>query len=153
MEASAELSRCGCYRYALRRCWDPSAPLVLFIGLNPSTADATVDDPTSRVCMGYARRWGYGGLLIGNLFALRSTDPAGLRVVRDPVGPRNDARLRGLQEAAALVVCAWGEGGAYRARDQEVLARLRAPHCLSRLRSGRPGHPLYKRADLEPVPL
>jgi hypothetical protein len=92
-------------------------------------------------------------LLIGNLFALRSTDPAALRAAPDPVGPRNDERLLALEDAAALVVCAWGEGGAYGDRDRDVLPRLRAPHCLVRLRSGRPGHPLYKRADLEPVPL
>lgn len=126
---------------------------MLFIGLNPSTADARDDDPTLRVCMGYARRWGYGGVLLGNLFAWRSTDPAALRAAHDPVGPRNDKALRRLQADAALVVCAWGEGGAYGDRDRDVLAVLRSPHCLVRLRSGRPGHPLYKRADLEPVPL
>lgn len=153
MQTSAVLSRCGRYRYALRRVWDDARPLVLFIGLNPSTADGTRDDNTSRVCIHYAKRWGFGGLLLGNLFAWRATDPAALRAVPDPVGPRNDARLQALQDAAVLVVCAWGDAGGYRGRDQQVLARLKAPHCLVKLASGRPGHPLYKRADLKPVPL
>lgn len=153
MRSSAILSRCGRYRYALRREWDGARPKVLFIGLNPSTADASRDDNTSRVCIGYARRLGFGGLLLGNLFGWRSTDPAMLRAVPDPVGPRNDARLRVLQDEAALVVCAWSDAGGWRDRDRAVLAWLRAPHCLSRLKSGRPGHPLYKRADLRPMPL
>jgi hypothetical protein len=153
VEASAGLSRCGRYRYALRRSWDAARPKVLFIGLNPSTADASRDDNTSRVCIGYARRWGFGGLLLGNLFAWRATDPALLRDVPDPVGSRNDAWLRALQDEAALVVCAWSDAGAWLGRDRAVLAWLRAPHCLVRLKSGRPGHPLYKRAELRPVPL
>lgn len=153
MERAARLSGCRRYRYALRRTWDPSLPAVLFIGLNPSTADATSDDNTARVCMGYARRWGFGTLLLGNLFAWRSTDPAGLRRAPAPVGRRNDLALRVLQRRAGLVVCAWGDPGAFAARDAAVLAFLRAPHCLVRLRSGRPGHPLYKSATLKPVPL
>jgi hypothetical protein len=152
VQRSAEISACKRYRYALRRCWDASRPAVLFIGLNPSTADATTEDNTSRVCINYARRWGYGGLLLGNLFAYRSTDPARLRACRDPVGPENDAWLEHLQEKAALVVCAWTMHGGYRDRDRRVLAFLRRPHCLVRLKSGYPGHPLYKRADLRPVP-
>ena len=151
LASSAVLSRCRRYRYELRRVWDASAPLVLFVGLNPSTADARRDDNTSRVCSNYARRWGYGGLLLGNLFAFRSTDPAGLLRAEDPVGPGNDAALDRLQAQAALVVCAWSAAGAYRQRDQAVLQRLRDPHCLVRLKSGHPGHPLYKRASLRPV--
>lgn len=149
----ATLSACGRYRYALWRRWDAQRPAVLFIGLNPSTADAAQDDATSRVCMNYARRWGYGSLLLGNLFAWRSRDPAVLAQLDDPVGPDNDRHLRRLQARAGLVVCAWGDPGALRGRDQQVLRLLQAPHCLTRLRSGRPGHPLYKRATLQPVPL
>ena len=152
MQRSAEISACKRYRYALRRTWDVSRPAVLFIGLNPSTADATTEDNTSRVCINYARRWGYGGLLIGNLFAYRSTDPERLYACRDPVGRDNDAWLRRLQEESALVVCAWTRYGGYRDRDQTVLGFLRRPHCLVRLESGYPGHPLYKRCDLRPLP-
>ncbi len=126
---------------------------MLIIGLNPSTADARIDDATSRVCINYARRWGFGGLLLGNLFAWRSTQRSGLRGTADPIGPLNNRWLTRLQQQAALVVCAWGETGAYLDRDKAVLKFLRDPHCLTRLRDGRPGHPLYKRADLMPQPL
>ena len=153
LRRSAHLSRCGAYRYALSRTWDAALPAVLFVCLNPSTADRLRDDATARVCMNYARRWGFGTLLIGNLFAFRVTDPAALKHAADPIGPGNDRRLRKLQEHAALVVCAWGDGGALLARDAQVLAFLRAPHCLTKLGSGRPGHPLYKSAALRPVPL
>ena len=92
-------------------------------------------------------------MLIGNLFAWRSTDRAVLRIADDPVGPLNDRWLKRLQAQAELVVCAWGESGDYLERDRAVLRYIRNPHCLSRLRDGRPGHPLYKRADLQPQPL
>jgi hypothetical protein len=133
--------------------WDESKPLVLVVCLNPSTADAETEDNTSRVCINYAKRWGYGGLLIGNLFAYRSTDQTALYKVVDPIGPENDDWLKKLQSQAALVVCAWSDTGAYKTRDKEVLKLLQAPHCLIKLKSGRPGHPLYKRADLKPIPL
>lgn len=153
MKTSAIVSSCLQYRYELRRVWDVSRPYLLFICLNPSTADGAVDDPTSRICINYARRWGYGGLLLGNLFAYRATDPAALYRTADPIGPENDDWLKKLQAEAAFVVCAWGAMGAYQNRDEQVLAFLNAPHCLVRLKHGRPGHPLYKRADLQPIPL
>ena len=153
MKTSATISACKQYRYELRRVWDESKPLVLFICLNPSTADAEIEDNTSRVCINYAKRWGYGGLLIGNLFAYRSTDQSALYTVADPVGPENDAWLKKLQSDVSLVVCAWSDTGAYKGRDKGVLTFLINPHCLVKLKSGRPGHPLYKRADLKPIPL
>lgn len=147
------ISSCQQYRYELRRVWDAAGTLVLFVCLNPSVADGELDDHTSRVCIQYARRWGYGGLLIGNLFAYRSTNPAALYQVADPVGPENDEWLRKTQEEAALTVCAWGARGAYQNRDETVLAFLQSPHCLVKLKNGRPGHPLYKPTDLQPIPL
>lgn len=153
MKTSATISHCQRYRYELRRVWDESKPLVLFICLNPSTADAKIDDNTSRVCINYAKRWGYGGLLMGNLFAYRSTDQSALYTAADPVGPENDDWLKKLQTEAALVICAWSDSGAFRNRDKEVLSFLKAPHCLAKLKSGRPGHPLYKSSDLEPISL
>lgn len=153
MKSSAKFSSCRQYRYELRRVWDEDRPLVMFVCLNPSVADAEIDDPTSRICIQYARRWGYGGLLLGNLFAYRATNPAALSQVVDPVGPENDDRLQKLQDEAALVVCAWGVRGAYQNRDEAVLAFLQSPHCLVKLKNGRPGHPLYKSAHLKPVPL
>jgi len=153
MKTSATFSACKQYRYELCRVWDESKPLVMFLCLNPSLADEETDDNTSRVCINYAKRWGYGGLVIGNLFAHCSTDQAALYQVADPVGSENDAWLKKLQSEVALVVCAWGNTGAYKDRDKAVLGLLNKPHCLKRLKSGRPGHPLYKRADLMPIPL
>ena len=152
MKQSAVISDCQQYRYELRRVWDDSKPFVLFIGLNPSTADAETEDNTSRVCINYAKRWGYGGLLLGNLFAYRSTDQSALYNAAEPIGAKNDAWLKKLQADAKLVVCAWSATGSYQNRDKAVLSFLRDPHCLTKLKSGHPGHPLYKRSDLQPVP-
>ena len=150
MKMSAKLSSCGTYRYELHRSWDTDLDTVLFIGLNPSTADHAQDDQTSRVCINYATRWGYGGITIANLFAFRSTDPAGLKTAVDPVGPQNNRVLRRLCKKSGLVICAWSDMGGYLARDLEVLSLINNPHCLSRLKSGRPGHPLYKSRTLIP---
>lgn len=73
MQRGAEFSPCRRYRYVLWRTWDPAAGSVNFIGLNPSTADEQVDDPTIRCCIGFARDWGYGGLVMTNLFAIPAT--------------------------------------------------------------------------------
>lgn len=141
------------YRYALWRTWDAEAPTVAFVMLNPSTADATTLDPTCRRCRGFAESWGYGSVLVGNLFALRSTDPGRLRDHDDPVGPANDRHLRRIAGAARTVVAAWGVHGAYRGRDREVAARLDADlMALDTTRDGHPGHPLYLPGDLEPTP-
>jgi hypothetical protein len=121
MKSTATISECQKYRYELRRIWDSSKPPVLFIGLNPSTADAETDDNTSRVCINYAKRWGYGGLLLGNLFAFRSTDQSALFTAKDPIGPDNDKWLRKLQSEAPVVVCAWGATGSYLGMDNQVL--------------------------------
>ena len=90
----AVLSECKKYRYMLRRVWDRTKPACLFIGLNPSTADATVDDPTIRRCVGFADSWGYGELVVGNLYAFRATKPKDMFNQDDPVGPFNDLWLK-----------------------------------------------------------
>ena len=151
MQRDAVFSPGGLYRYELKRQWDERLGTVLFVMLNPSTADATVDDATVERCIGYAMRWGYGTLLVGNLFALRSTDPKKLRRVSDPVGPGNDAALKGLVERADLVVAAWGAHGALRDRDRHVLDLLEVQwHVLAETKAGQPRHPLYLKADLVP---
>lgn len=151
MEKSAVISDCKTFRYSLSRTWDSQLLPVLFIGLNPSWADAEKEDNTLRVCISYAQRWGYGGVLIGNLFAYRSPDPSDLYSASDPVGPGNDAAIQELQNQAALTVCAWGAPGKFMGRNEQVLRFLRDPHCLVRLKSGHPGHPLYKKSSLVPV--
>jgi len=147
VRGSAVFSRCGRYRYVLRREWDSSRDAVLFIGLNPSTADARRDDPTIRRCIGFARSWGYGAVIVANLFAFRATDPAKLKVAGDPVGPRNDRWLARLRGEAGMTVAAWGVHGKLRSRDEEFLAEGGELYCLGRTKGGCPRHPLYLRGD------
>ncbi len=153
MKNTARLSRCRTYRYALWRTWDDTRGRVLFVGLNPSTADETSDDPTLRRCMNFARDWGYGGVCMANLFAYRATDPGELRRVKDPIGPRNNRWLRQLADEASLVVAAWGNDGVYLDRSSKVRGLLPGMRCLNLNRSGEPAHPLYQRADRVPLPL
>lgn len=87
---TAGISECGTYRYWLCREWSPGLDSLVWLMLNPSTADATQDDPTIRRCMGFARRWGYGGITVVNLYAYRATNPRDLLTAADPVGPEND---------------------------------------------------------------
>ena len=146
------------YRYRLDRRWPGGADLCGFIMLNPSTADAQSDDPTIRRCIGFARSWGYSGLIVGNLFALRATDPAALLAACDPVGgSANALALVDLVDSATLIVCAWGQCAAVGRRGGEVIALIRArgrlPHCLGLTRHGAPRHPLYLPATAQPVPL
>jgi len=155
MHRSAVFSSCRTWRYALYRIWDESKPLLVVIGLNPSTADETLDDPTIRRCIRFARDWGYGGLVMLNLFAFRSTDPAGLRSTADPCGPENDQHL--LKETEGRrVLCSWGTHGSLLGRDSKVTAMLtkagRELVCLGRTKDGYPRHPLYVRADTQPEP-
>jgi hypothetical protein len=143
VERAAVLSRCGRYRYALRRTWDATKPRVLFIGVNPSTADAKRDDPTLRRCIRFATDWGFGALAIGNLFAFRSPNPKRLTRMHNPIGPHNDAWLRRLGEESTLVVAAWGSGGRLLDREQTVRAMFDSLQCLGTTAGGFLRHPLY----------
>jgi len=150
-ERSAVISRCGNYRYMLSRRWDSSLPVVAFVGLNPSTADHRDDDPTTRICVNYAKRWGFGTLLLGNLFSYRSTDPDNLSFIEDPIGPRADRYLYRILREADLVICCWTSRGRMGGRDLSVYKKIDNPHCLAILSDGSPGHPLYKSASLRPI--
>jgi len=150
MKKNAIISDCGMYRYALWRIWDDAQPLVLFIGLNPSTADATLDDPTLKRCVGFAHQWGYGGISLGNLFAFRSTDPQQLWVAKDPIGPDNDKWLFKLNNKAALAVAAWGDDGVFKNRNNVVLRLFPNLFCIKMSRQGNPRHPLYLPRTLKP---
>lgn len=149
---TAIFSECRNYRYAIMREWDSSAPKVLFIGLNPSTADETTDDPTIRRCIGYAQSWGYGGLLMANLFAIRATDPKDMLSHPDPVGPLNNEWLMELSGQAGITVAAWGAHGGHRDRDEEIKKLISPLHCLAKTKQGKPRHPLYLPKHLTPVP-
>lgn len=146
----------GAYRYRLMRRWGAPEPRVCWVMLNPSTADASADDPTIRRCLDFSASWGYGALEVVNLFALRSTDPRSLARDEDPVGPRNDASiLAAATLEQTLVVCAWGASGTLLGRDQSVLALLRSRgvqlHYLALTKGGHPGHPLYLPRTTKPT--
>jgi hypothetical protein len=134
------------HRYLLERRWRAGKPLT-WVMLNPSTADAFADDPTIRRCIQFARRDGYAGIQVVNLFALRATDPRELQSHPDPVGPSND---RVLFEATNTtgVVAAWGAGGSIYGRGHTVAANLAraevALSCLGATKDGHPTHPLAR---------
>jgi len=138
------------YRYLLTRIWDPSRKPMVVVMLNPSTADAFTDDPTIRRLAGekgFARRERAGGLVVVNLFALRSTNPAALLRHPDPVGKYNDLFIRRATSLAGTVVAAWGAQGVQDGRGAAVAASLvqrRVPlSCLGMTATGQPRHPLY----------
>ncbi len=153
MKANAKLSKCRRYRYALWRTWDESKPYVMFIGLNPSTADESEDDPTIRRCTNYARDWGYGGLCMVNLFSFRATEPSDMMAAEDPVGPENDTWLQQLAKDAGVIVAAWGNNGCYLGRSHEIACMFPNLKCLKINKSGEPAHPLYLRRSAIPIPL
>jgi len=150
----AFISECGTYRYLLTRAnavpgsdRDPA----VFVMLNPSTADARLDDPTIRRCKRFAQDWGCAGLIVTNLYALRATDPTALRHHADPIGPMNDFCLRLMACEYRDVICAWG-AKAPAERVERVVGLLTGPGagarlwCLGTTKDGAPRHPLYVKA-------
>lgn len=157
---NAVLSPCGTYRYALWRNLQRQLPplvdeqggTVLFVMLNPSTADHVEDDPTIRRCLGFARREGYARLAVANLFALRSTKPERIATHPEPVGPLNDQWLSELALEAEMVIVAWGASRyASPERVGHVKALLaeagRPVCCLGLTSSWEPRHPLMVPRD------
>jgi hypothetical protein len=146
---TAKISRCKRYRYELTRTWDAGVGTCAFICLNPSTADAGTDDPTVRRCIGFAKSWGYAGLVMLNAYAYRATDPAVMKAARNPIGPRNDKILAEWRDRADVVVAAWGT---HCAPDRVEQIRLLIPdlHYLRLTKGGCPGHPLYLPRELRP---
>lgn len=156
MIKKATISQCGAYRYFLSRKWDSSLPTAPFIMLNPSTADANEDDPTIRRICNYAKDWGFGGIVVVNLYALRVTDSKLLfHLTVDPIGPRNNRTLCQVVSTFPQVFCAWGN----HAEPERVRTLVRMAHergvylfCLGENKDGSPKHPLYLKKDLQPVP-
>lgn len=144
MICTAVISKDGLYRYQLHREWDADLPAILFVMLNPSTADGSSDDPTIRRVINFAKSWGYGGLYVANLFAFRSTDPKGLRSASDPVGPENTDFVRELVSKTDRVVYAWGNG---RVEPEWLRSLVRTPYCIETGKGGVPKHPLFMRKD------
>ncbi len=157
MFKNAILSSCKRYRYQLERSWSVQTSrqsTVVFIGLNPSTADATDDDPTIRKCIAYAQAWQFKKLFMVNLFAWRATNPNELLEAKNPVGNLNDGYLDDAVLRSALVVACWGEHGSIMNRSDDLQARYpRQLMCLKTNQSGEPTHPLYLPATLTPVKL
>jgi len=135
------------YRYVLWREWnnlfDSSTGHAMFIGLNPSTADETKNDPTIRKCIGFAKRWGYNAMCMTNLFAFRSTDPRKMMGFSKPIGPDNDMWIARCAREAGTIVAAWGVKGQHIDRDLEVRKLIDRLQCLRRTKRGFPEHPLY----------
>lgn len=157
----AYISEDGLYRYSLTRgiadphfgCLDDDerGATVTFVGLNPSTADATQDDPTIRRCVRFAREWGFARLKVVNLYALRATDPKQLWLADDPVGPENDHVISLVFGGSDKIVAAWGAT----APDERVSEFIETfggwqMWALGLTQGGRPRHPLYMRADVVP---
>ena len=146
---NATFSNCRKYRYSLSRIWDKKKKLVLFIGLNPSTANEEVDDPTIRRCVNYVENWGYGGLIMANLFAYRVTLPSGLKKVKYPIGEDNDKYIMTLSKKADITVAAWGNNGNLYGRDKQVFDLIPNLMCLKLNKSGQPAHPLYLKKNIK----
>lgn len=137
------------YRYLLWRTWADAGNVLLFVGLNPSTADENKNDPTIRRCIGFARSYGARGVIVSNLFAYRATIPRDLFVQADPIGPETDSWLLAASDFAEVTVACWGAHGSFRARSHAVLPLLKSPLCLGTTKHGQPKHPLYLKSSTE----
>ncbi len=153
MDKGAHFSDCRIYRYSLWRIWDDTKPYVMFIGLNPSTADEIENDRTINRCIHYARQWGYGGIYMANLFAFRTKSPKVMKAATDPIGPDNDDWLKKLARKAEIVVAAWGDDGAFLERSTNVRKLIPNLNCLKVNNSGEPAHPLYQLKSAVPIVL
>ncbi|MDO8534117.1 MAG: DUF1643 domain-containing protein [Xanthobacteraceae bacterium] len=154
LERDAVVSSCGRYRYLLRRVWDFKRPRALFVMLNPSTADARVDDATIRSCARLCRVWGYGSFEVVNLYGWRATKPRELSGVADPIGPGNDQIVEAAIRRCDSPICAWGAHPMAEPRA-DVMLRLIGRHrpaafCLGKTKAGAPRHPLYIKSGTIP---
>ena len=154
---SALFSPCGAYRYVLTRNELGGEGKVVFVMLNPSTADAMQDDPTIRRCIRFAKTWGYNHLTVLNIFALRATDPRALFRSNNPVGHRNEAAFREILPGVDKVICAWGNYGIFRGQavkaNEWIEQCNHRPHALDITSKGMPKHPLYIPASKKPFPI
>ena len=149
--SDAFFSKDRLYRYALWRIWDNTLPKVLFIGLNPSTADEINNDPTIRRCIRYSKDWGYGGYIMGNIFGYRTTNPKKLKTINDPIGPDNNYWLKKLHKEASLTIGAWGNHGKLLNRSDKIIDLIDNLYCLRITKEGQPSHPLYLSSKLKPI--
>lgn len=147
-ESKASFSEDRRYRFTLYRRWAEVGQEILFICLNPSTADEEHNDPTVWRCVNFARDWGFRGMWLGNLFALVTTDPAELYGnVHEPVGRGNDLVLKQMAARCAKAVYAWGNHGHIGGRGRQVVDMLVLGWCFGINKTGEPKHPLYQPRD------
>lgn len=157
-KSDASFSQCRQYRWSLTRYFDGgNDKIVNFIMLNPSTANEAFNDPTVARCENRTIEMGYSQMIVTNIFAYRATDPKDMRAQTDPIGPENDETIVQCALRADHVICAWGNHGEYMNRGQHVRQILvqnsiHNTYYLKMNKCGEPAHPLYLRADLEPVP-
>lgn len=163
MISGAKFSECDRYRYQLWRDWSSDPPpdgrddwelsTAVFIGLNPSTADAVKNDATVTRCIAHAKRWNCYRMFMMNLFAWRATDPKEMKAQGSPIGPENDFWLLETIRASQIVVACWGNHGSHMQRSGEVKVMLRnagvSVKCFAVNGTGEPKHPLYVRSDQE----
>ena len=143
----------GNYRYLLWREWDSDSKTVSFIMLNPSRADASLNDPTITRCINFANSWGYGRLEVVNLFAYRTSQPSLLKQVAEPIGKDNDSYILKTAHNSDQVILAWGNHGAWQKQDLYVLQLLKNHthlYCFGVTKKGCPRHPLYLRSTSKP---
>lgn len=156
IDSGAQFSPCKQYRYSLWRIWNPNLPLLGMVLLNPSTADAEADDPTIQRQGTRARSLGFGGLIVTNAFAYRSTDPEELYNTFDPIGPDNDGWIVQEAKRCKQLIVGWGKHASWMNRSRDVLELLHAagvqPYALRANNDGSPEHPLYLPYHLKPFP-
>lgn len=151
--SGASMSNDRRYRYELWRLWNHDLPPLVWLMLNPSTADWSLDDPTIRKCKGFARRMGAGGIAVINLFAYRATDKRELLRTPDPVGAGNDEVIERVVRDADAVVCGWGQAfhPIVRRRVEHVAEVIGCEkwRCFRITKDGQPSHPLYLPYDAQ----
>jgi len=148
-DSGAEFSNCGKYRYALWRIWDSTKPLVMYIGLNPSVADAYRDDPTIRRVRDFTNRFGFGGFYMMNLFAWITPYPEELKLSSNLIG-ENDTWLKNVSLKCEKIVFAWGSANVSN-RSNEIIKMFPDAFCLGKTKNGSPKHPLYLKKETQLV--
>jgi len=155
--SGALFAPCRKWHFTLWRTWDSNLPIVNWLILNPSTADESILDNTLTRCQNFTQAWGYGGMVITNLFAYRATEPMDMKQFEAPIGIENDRHIVESATASAMVICGWGTHGKFLERDEHVKSLLRdngiKPYCLKINADKSPSHPLYLSSKLRPLPL
>ncbi|MFL2873759.1 MAG: DUF1643 domain-containing protein [Pseudohongiellaceae bacterium] len=155
VSTKCNFSRCRNYRYSLQRAWaqrEENSNQVLFIGLNPSTADSKSDDPTIRRCVNFASSWGFNAMEVVNLFSFRATYPRDLFEAELPIGSRNDFWINNAYKRSTLTIACWGSMGNYKNRSKKITNSLDNLFCIKKNKDGTPSHPLYLNSQSTPIP-